>query len=176
MNTTDTVDQQNFLKRLKTENWGPLDLEEMISEGYNVHALDEYGMTFPHWAIRHLKQPVTILWCITLFIKHGFNPNTPNSDGRTLLHLTVVCEMPGLVEFLIEQGLSVNAQDNSGCTPLFDAVFYSRYEDTCTLIKHGADPNVKDMYGDTPASISVRCANPDIIKIVDPQHFEIKSF
>lgn len=54
------------------------------------------------------------------------------------------------VRFYIEHGVSVNAQDYSGSTPLHYAVQQNNFPVVNLLLKAGADPKIKDQDGTTP--------------------------
>lgn len=52
-----------------------------------------------------------------------------------------------IVEFLIENGATINAQNNNGLTPLHMAVEYDYYEVVQTLIAAGADKAIRSNDG-----------------------------
>lgn len=170
-----TTDQNIFLQCLKNENWGPSELKWMVSEGFDVHAQGKYGMTFPHWIMTKEKRPgyvdiedPTVYRCIDTFMSNGFKPNTPNSGGNTLLHQAILCDVRGMLGYLIKKGLDINARNTYGYTPLYYAVQFHRRHDTYILLKHGANPDVADNEGKTPLSI---CTNTGIKQmLLDPKH------
>jgi palmitoyltransferase ZDHHC13/17 len=54
---------------------------------------------------------------VNLFLKHGANPNSKNSDGYTPLHWAVVKGNTTCIRWLIEGGADVSAKDAMGRTP-----------------------------------------------------------
>ena len=52
-----------------------------------------------------------------------------------------------IVEFLIEKGAKINAQNNNGLTPLHMAVEYDYFEVVQTLLAAGADKEVRNNEG-----------------------------
>lgn len=74
-----------------------------------------------------------------LMVDHGAKIDEMDSEGNTLLHLWCGAQQPKLkmVEFLIKQGLDVNAKNNAGETPLRcseDSALMANY-----LLEHGAN-------------------------------------
>lgn len=72
-----------------------------------------------------------------------------------------------LARFLIAKGAKVNARDDQGKTPLFNAAAFR--EDTTFLvflIQAGADVNATDRYGNTPLAAATRSLNRPAIKIL----------
>ncbi|EFQ34117.1 hypothetical protein CGRA01v4_12182 [Colletotrichum graminicola] len=94
-----------------------------------------------------------------LMIEAGINVAHSNNKGQTFLH--VVCSRgrdDGSDEFLVfvqwafEHGLYINARDDTGRTPLLEAVQNRDEKLTLLLMQHGADPNAVDDQGWTPLS------------------------
>lgn len=73
-----------------------------------------------------------------------------DSDGRDLLVNAVLYEREALVDFLVNKGLNVNRADNSGFTPLHYAVQSGNLRIVEILLKHKADVNAKNMFGNSP--------------------------
>lgn len=56
----------------------------------------------------------------------------------------------GIVEFLIQQGASVDARNRDGATALHGAAFLGRVKTAELLLENGADPDVRNHRGETP--------------------------
>ena len=74
------------------------------------------------------------------------------ASGATLLHLAVLADQRGVVEFLSENGadLRARAKDEHGGTPLHWAAALGRMEMVKLLVDSGADVNAPDDHGYTP--------------------------
>jgi hypothetical protein len=103
-------------------------------------------------------------------LKKGANPNatcvmtvrnqktkTQTAVETTLLIETIKSGNAAMAEFLVESGSDVNKANSRDVTPLMYAIFHS--DDGAPLVtyllKHKANPNVKDKTGNTPLSGSI---------------------
>ncbi|KAI0732069.1 hypothetical protein C8Q72DRAFT_818819 [Fomitopsis betulina] len=77
----------------------------------------------------------------------------PTPSGQTLLHLATLTKFPSLVKFLVSHGIDVDARDKNGCTALFYAAVARSSECARVLIEGGADLEIVDALGKTPAEI-----------------------
>ncbi len=97
--------------------------------------------------------------CDRAVIKHilefGVNPNIPNRNGNTALHLYAQRgNDQEVIRDLIKHGADPNARNNFGNTPLHSAK--QRNPNTGifqTLVAAGSDLNLKNMDGETPSQI-----------------------
>lgn len=64
-----------------------------------------------------------------------------DSQRETPLHCAARSSDPIFTERLLSLGLTVDARDGFGATPLFSACWHGRYESARVLIAHGADVN-----------------------------------
>ena len=63
----------------------------------------------------------------TIFLLRG-DPNRPNQDGATAVHLAASCGQLNCLSFLTNFGASIWALDNEGRTPLEEAALHGRME------------------------------------------------
>lgn len=61
-----------------------------------------------------------------------------------------------MMQLLIAHGADVNSQASSGATALFWAVMRDQKDDEKFLLDHGANPNLANIYGDTPLICAVQ--------------------
>lgn len=58
------------------------------------------------------------------------------------------------IESILNQGVDVNAKDKHSTSPLFAAVFWGRLGAVRVLLRHKANLNDKDNYGDTALTLA----------------------
>ena len=82
--------------------------------------IDNNGNNLIHIAINNLnkKSELNILNYIKFLIQQQVNPDQPNKENQTPLHIACQNQYLDIVNFLIEQQVNVNYQDNNGLTPL----------------------------------------------------------
>ncbi len=71
-------------------------------------------------------------------------------NNTTLLHAAAYDGKPRIVEFLLDHGADVRAQETNGRTPLHDAANNGHLEVIDLLVRAGADLEAKDIQGMTP--------------------------
>ncbi len=101
----------------------------------------------------------------------GVNFNTPDENGKTLLHEAVHAANPSLVQFFLDFGAtkSVNESDKYDITPLHIAAFTGNKIILKMLFDAGADPRIlkePDYYGKTPLDYAKIKNNPEIIEFL----------
>lgn len=82
--------------------------------------IDNCGNNLIHLAINNInnKSEFNILNYIKFLVQQQVNPDQPNKENQTPLHLACQNQYLDIVNFLIEQHVNVNYQDNNGLTPL----------------------------------------------------------
>src|ERR1035437_9720990 len=71
--------------------------------------------------------------------------------GATPLHYAAIWGRKDVVKLLLAHGAEINAKDNLGRTPLWQASDYKDEKDVAELLlAHGAEVNAKDNFGGTP--------------------------
>jgi len=83
-------------------------------------------------------------------IKEGYNINSIDKYGRTVIYNAIMKGFQDIVVQLCLAKANVNNQDKNGKTPLHFASIYNQLEIAKTLIQYGADVNLKDENGNTP--------------------------
>ncbi|MEG4021668.1 ankyrin repeat domain-containing protein [Microcoleus sp. S13C4] len=180
----------------------------LIAKGANVNAKNKNGITPLHTARSKAIAQILLAAGAKINIKED---NARNGKGTTLLHNAAKIGFKELVQHLIKDGanvvirdgrkrtplhyaatkevaallmLDINARDESGNTPLHQAVKYdylhsdlprARLEIVSFLIANGAKVNVKDCYGHTPLHIAVfnrRVAMSNNMQNINMQNIE----
>lgn len=92
---------------------------------------------------------------IKVLVEAGCNVNFKNNAEESFLHQVIKTNLmkPELslsyLEFLIQEGLDVNAQDIVKKTPLITAIEFNRNEYLDLLLQNGANPNDVDKNGNS---------------------------
>ena len=96
---------------------------------------------------------------------NGDNVDAVDEDGRTALMHAVLAEdaAPQMVAFLIKRGADVHAADgDQGWTAIHFAARDQRVDIVEVLLRHGADVDCVDSFGNTPLWRCVMNATPNI--------------
>ena len=124
----------------------------------NETSLENY---YPiHYAVRHLN---IIKYLVKKMDekKKGEETNTildTLSDNGTILHKAVIYEIHDVIDYLIEQGVDINALNYANETALFLASEIGNIRIMEKLIEKGANPNIANITLMTPLLISI-CNN-----------------
>jgi len=73
--------------------------------------------------------------------------NTRNVWGQTALIVAARDTDGEIIDFLLEEGAHIDAQDSSGTTALMVAAKHGRFHTVSRLLAEGADPTLKDNFG-----------------------------
>uniref|UniRef100_A0ABD2WJZ3 Uncharacterized protein n=1 Tax=Trichogramma kaykai TaxID=54128 RepID=A0ABD2WJZ3_9HYME len=168
-----------------------------VYDRFDVNYIDEFGLTHFHVACRYgcedvvekfleLGQDPNLLvlkindsplllalnWrhkqVAELLLRRGADPNLPNVNGLTPLHVTCQTNDGGdLMKFFfnindkLNHQVQVNFQDKFGNTPLHFAVHYDDEETVKFLLRRGADPNRRNAVRSTPLHLICHSQNND---------------
>jgi len=70
-----------------------------------------------------------------------------DASGGNLLSFAAAYGLNRIAEFLIAKGVQINQQDKRGCTALSIALQNNNPETAAILLKHGANPSLRDQWG-----------------------------
>lgn len=104
------------------------------------------------------------LECLKLLVDAGFALNETEYDGQTFLHFAAAENSASCIDYLLDLGADIEARDSSLKTPLFRAVERDGFDAAKTLIRRGASPFVKDLYG---ASLLDKATDQSICSLVE---------
>ena len=94
--------------------------------------------------------------------------NRLNSEGETLLHMAMKTENPNAVEMCLRLGANINAVNNLGETPIFNAVRNNQYQNVVVSVNKYADIYHKNKKGETIfiVACTVPKRNVDIVRLL----------
>lgn len=123
-----------------------------------INSQDEHGMCPLHYAARSRNPSL-----VTILIKNGANPNCLDIYQNTPLFYTfsstclIYPEDLQIAEFLIQNGININAANHLGETFLHKIVFHGNQSFFNLLIKHNA--NVTTACNDGTTTLMAACIN-----------------
>ncbi len=92
--------------------------------------------------------------------------NTPDEEGRTLLHRAVRQGAIELVDILLKRRAAVNVGDGLGSTPLHEAVADEQILIIARLLDAGADVNARDAALRSPLCFAVQLGFGDVAEML----------
>lgn len=87
-------------------------------------------------------------------------------DGRTLLINAAYYNRDDVVQWLVQQGANINAQDHFGNSPLHAAVQNGNLIIIRILLDSGADTNIQNNFGNTPIWIAKPAQPTEVFKLL----------
>lgn len=108
------------------------------------------GWTKLHHAV--VTGPTTTEQCL----RNGCDPNAPDKDGETALHLACQNALTDTAKLLIQHGAQLEVRTKYGATPLHSAAHSNSPATIDLLLKQGANIESIDNNSMTPLAYSVR--------------------
>jgi ankyrin repeat protein len=133
-------------------------------EGCDAHARDCNGITPLVCAVYtgHV-QVVELLhreWGADLLVR------MTQSDGETLLHLAAAAGQRLMLEYLLHNGLDVNAATRRAVTPVCVAAEAGNTEAVQTLLEHGASTLAVNYRGDSVLMVAVELGQTSVVEML----------
>lgn len=143
---------------------GKLDVvERLVTEGTSSDTTDPNKHTPLMWAAFNGHTNV-----VEYLLQQGATLDAKDENGRTALMYASSGPYAETVEFLLKKGAKVNVQGTlEGFTPLMTAAAEGQLKVVQLLLKHGADPSLKDKDGDTAASFAKQKGHPDVVELLE---------
>jgi ankyrin repeat protein len=115
----------------------------LVDEGADVNSVREKGWT----PLLDASSSPGKTKIVKFLIEHGARLSDKRFDGQSALHLAVFMDDLQTAKLLIDEKIDVNAQDNTGRTP----IYYVKNQDMAEiLIQKGARINMLDKKGLSP--------------------------
>ena len=124
---------------------------ELIAEGEDINAADDYGWTPLHYAVSRRQGEM-----VALLLERGAAIAPRDRIGRSPLDLAAQYNLPDMAELLISRGADPEARDPFGGAPLHYAAAKGNTAVIEVLLAHGAELNARDgQKGWTPLDFAV---------------------
>jgi hypothetical protein len=94
------------------------------------------------------------LEAVRRLLAEGVSPGSVRSDGEPALCLAAEFGSAAVVELLLGVGTGVNVPGSKGTTPLMTAAYYGKLDIARLLVLGGADPALKNKYGEDALAIA----------------------
>ncbi|KAH0608646.1 uncharacterized protein H6S33_001780 [Morchella sextelata] len=118
-------------------------VRQLIKAGANVNIACLLGRTPLMWAASKKSLEVIKI----LVEEEGADVHHITDDKRNVLHLASTEGTIETVNYFVGKGVDITAADNQGRTPLHWAAAYGNGRTFRALLRHGADPKVKNLNG-----------------------------
>ena len=150
------IDMQGFREAALNGQIGII--RDQLPHVQNVDAADESGNTALMLAGYNGHTEI-----VRLLLDQGADVNHTNRDGRNVLMYTASGPYPETVELLLERGAVLDRADKEEhFTALMWAAAEGHLDVVKVLLKHGADPALKDVDGDTAASFARKNGHSEV--------------
>ncbi|XP_017788366.1 PREDICTED: protein phosphatase 1 regulatory subunit 16A [Habropoda laboriosa] len=122
---------------------------EMARRGVTQELIDETRASIEVQMLRDLQNIASL----------GDDLEYKDHQGATPLHIAAANGYLRVVEFLLDQHVSTDVEDNDKWQPVHAAACWGHLEVLELLVQNGADLNAKNKHDETPADI---CEDPEI--------------
>lgn len=146
----------NHGARIKDKDKDKQTLMHYAARGANKHILGRVqALGLPlnkadKWGFTPLMVGVGEREVIEFFASQNVKITKKTRLGDSLLHLAAQKGSVESIEWLVQNGLEVNARGRALTTPLMAAVLGTHDQAVRALVNLGADPSIKDKYQDSP--------------------------
>jgi ankyrin repeat protein len=153
---------------LRAAGTGKLDtIRKALAHGCPVNAVNHLGYTLLMSACASYRVEM-----VKRLLAAGADVNMKTNDDRTALH-AAISSTPSLpedqaqcVRLLIDSGADLDAQDQSGCTPLMSAAWFGCTLAVKELLSQKASRHIRDKQGRTAEDLAKAKSRMDILEIL----------
>ncbi len=153
------IDGSYALEEAASEN-RPDVVRALLAKGAKLHHVPG-KMTPPEIAAS--KGYMDIL---NAFLESGYNVNTKQSYGYSLLHVAAQDGENKIIETLLKKGADINERDDNGATPLFHAAGANYENCVKVLLDAGANPNIQTKDGNCPLTVALAERHSAIVEML----------
>ncbi|WP_168205176.1 ankyrin repeat domain-containing protein [Bythopirellula goksoeyrii] len=137
-------------------------VQQAIDGGIDVNQADDQQRTALMLAAFNGHTPI-----VKLLLDDGAELDHRDALGRTALMFAATADNGETVELLIDAGADVNAVDTGeGFTSLMHAAAEGQLKVVQILLKHQADPTIRDVDGDTALDFATQNGHTDVVNLL----------
>ncbi|KAI9436589.1 hypothetical protein H4582DRAFT_2129846 [Lactarius indigo] len=143
-------------------------VRSLLQHGVGVDIRDHVNDTALQWA--SIQGHRDVVECL---LDHGADVDLQNDYHNSSLTLAANYGKIDVVRVLLEHNADVHCRDNSGRTPLHDAIYGASYATegdhfriVQLLLEHGADVDAKNNDGETPLQMALERGESEIARIL----------
>lgn len=125
-----------------------------------INKKNNFGYTALQFAADNGNVPI-----VKLLLSNNADPNIPNDEGFLPIHRAALSNQLELLEIFLSK-MNIDAQDNTGNTPLNYAVSQLNIESSKWLLEKGANVNLANNDGFTPLAMAVLFEDENMVKLL----------
>lgn len=137
---------------------------DVLRAGGDPNSRDKFGST-PLMRASHRGN----LQAVKILLENQADKDLQDDAGFYALHYAAQGQFPEIVKLLLDNGASVDLQDKHGNTALARSLATSQGNGDVIklLLKHGADPEKKNFFDNSPFDTAQAVANYDLKQFFD---------
>ena len=114
---------------------------------------------------------------VEYYLANGVKINAPDDFGDTVLHNAARNGHDSLIKHLLEHhhDLDINALDADNDSALMQAAIFNKEAIVRVLLEHKANPNICDVFGNTPVHVAAENSNLNILKLLKEYRADLKA-
>ncbi|OEK05546.1 hypothetical protein BFP71_10960 [Roseivirga misakiensis] len=160
-NTSDDINAKNkdgFSSFSRALKFNSMEVVEFLSNaGAKVELKAEGAYDLGYHVVDATRRDLDLFdQKMNFLISKGYDPKTPQFDGKSLLHVAIARQDVDLLKRLIALGIDINAKDSNGQTILHHAAMLAETSDLLKfLIASGADKNAKTEFEESAYDLAL---------------------
>jgi len=142
-------------------------VKRFLTEGFAVDTANKVNFTPLMAAARSYRVDV-----VAFLLESGADIHRSDIYGNTPLHVavgeasTTPEKQAECVHLILKRGAVVDAQDQSGCTPLMSAAWFGCLPAVHHLLGRGASVRLRDQQGRTAEDLARARSHPEIVELL----------